>query len=47
MNAAPDIETKRMKKMVSIAQFESDLEKLLKKIRYRKDYKIIIIKGSS
>ena len=33
MNAAPEINTKRMKKTVSIdrAQFESDLEKLLAK----------------
>ena len=33
MNSAPEIDTERVKKMVSInrAQFESDLEKLLKK----------------
>ena len=42
MNAAPEIETKKNKKIVSLyrAQFEADLEKLLeKKIHKRKELK--------
>ena len=39
-NADPEIETKRVKKMVSLdtAQFESDLQKFLEKIYNKKEF---------